>query len=439
MDIARASINRRLVVLFICVLLALGGIMSYVQIGKLEDPSFTIKTAVVSVVYPGSTVYEAELEAASRMEDALQAMGQVKRIRTRCTPGLAVLYVDIKDEYTASDLPQIWNELRQKVNDAQSSLPTGCTISVNNDYGDVYGQYYALTGDGYTTKELKDYADFLKKELVLVPGVARVSIIGEQSEAIYVEFSMSRLSSLGISPSAIFSVLNDQNTISTMGSTFYGNLFVSVNPTGGILSVSDIGETIIGGDKNRLIRLKEVAAIRRDYVNPQSMMMYFNGRPALGIGIATVTGGNVVTMGEAVSKRLDELEVSRPIGMELDEIYMQSKGVVKSVHDFVINLMESLIIVVGVLLVFMGLRSGLLIGIVLLLTVAGTLLIMNRAGIFLQQVSCHIHVKILFAGVPCRCVPFVLHHRRYIFPVFFQVSCHQTGIIPGCLFNVCVS
>ena len=387
MDIARASIKRRLVVLFICAMIALGGVAAYFTIGKLEDPAFTIKTAVISIVYPGSTTYEVEREAASRMEDAVQAMGEVKELRTRCAPGMATLYVDIKDEYTAADLPQIWNVLRQKVYDEEPNLPSGCSVYINNDYGDVFGQYYALTGDGFTMRELWDYADFLKQQLVLVPGVSRVSILGEQTEAIYVEFSTSRLRSLGLSPGAIFSVLNNQNTISSMGKTFYGEQYVTINPTGGIISVEDIGDVVVSGGNGRFIRLREVADIRRDYVDPQSMMMFFNGRPSLGIGIATVTGGNVVTMGQAVTKRLEELEARRPIGMELEEIYMQSEGVVNSVHDFVVNLLESLVIVVGVLLIFMGLRSGLLIGIVLLLTVAATLMIMNYTGIFLQQVS----------------------------------------------------
>ena len=144
------------------------------------------------------------------MEDAIQEMGEVKKIRTRCTPGQAVIYVDIKDEYTAADLPQVWNILRQKVNDALVNLPSGCVVVINNDFGDVFGQYYALTGDGYTMRELWDYADFLKKELVLVPEVAKVSIIGEQTEAVYVEFSSSRLRYLGISSSTIFNVLNQQ-------------------------------------------------------------------------------------------------------------------------------------------------------------------------------------------------------------------------------------
>ena len=206
MDIARASIKRSVVVLFICLLITLGGVSAYFSIGKLEDPAFTIKTAVVSIVYPGSTVYEAEQEAASRMEDAIQAMGEIKHIRTRSAPGLATIYVDIEDEYTAADLPQIWNVLRQKVNDALVNLPSGCAVVINNDFGDVFGQYYALTGDGYTMRELYDYADFLKKELVLVPEVAKVNIIGEQTGAIYVEFSSSRLRSLGISSAAIFSI-----------------------------------------------------------------------------------------------------------------------------------------------------------------------------------------------------------------------------------------
>ena len=247
MNIARASIKRTVVVLFICFLITLGGISAYYSIGKLEDPAFTIKTAVVSIIYPGSTVYEAEQEAASRMEDAIQAMGEIKKIKTRCTPGAAVIYVDIKDAYTAEDLPQIWNVLRQKVNDALINLPSGCTVVINNDFGDVFGQYYALTGDGYTMRELYDYADFLKKELVLVPEVAKVNIIGEQTEAVYIEFSSSRLRSLGISSATIFDILNQQNTLSTMGKTFYGEQYVTINPTGGLLNLEDFGETVSGG------------------------------------------------------------------------------------------------------------------------------------------------------------------------------------------------
>ena len=387
MDIARESIKRFRVVAFLCLLTLAGGVMAYFEIGKLEDPSFTIKTAVVSALYPGASAYEVEQEVTSRIEDAIQAMGEIKHIRSRSTPGMAIIYVDIKDEYTSKELPQVWDKLRQKVNDAQVYMPSGTTIIINNDFGEVYGQYYALVGDGYTMKELYDYADFLKKNLVLVPGVASVKILGEQTEAIYIEFSASRMSSLGISPLAVLAALTQQNMLSAAGNITLGDRYIRISPTGAIFDVDDIDDLVIGGMGANLTRLGEIATVRRDYVIPQSFKLKFNDRPALAIGISTVEGGNVVDMGRAVSKRLRELEAFRPVGIELEPIYMQSEQVTKSVDDFIINLIESLAIVVGVLLVFMGMRSGLIIGLVLLITVAGTLLIMNYCGITLQIVS----------------------------------------------------
>ncbi|MBQ7733307.1 MAG: efflux RND transporter permease subunit [Synergistaceae bacterium] len=387
MDIARASIKRFSVILFLCALTLIGGVMAYFEIGKLEDPSFTIKTAVISAIYPGASAYEVEQEVTSRIEDAAQAMGEIKHIRSRSTPGLAIIYVDIKDEYTSKELPQIWDKLRQKVNDAGVYMPSGATVLVNNDFGEVYGQYYSLIGDGYSMKELYDYADFLKKNLVLVPGVASVKLLGEQTEGIYIEFSASRMASLGLSPLTVFAALTQQNTLTPTGNITLGDRYIRISPTSAILSVEDIGDLVIGTAGGNLTRLKEIANIRRDYVEPQSFKLKFNNRPALAIGISTVEGGNVVNMGRAVSKRLRELEEFRPVGIELNEIYMQSDQVTKSVSDFIINLIESLAIVVGVLLVFMGLRSGLIIGLVLLITVAGTFIIMNFMNITLQIVS----------------------------------------------------
>ena len=387
MDIARASIKRFRVVAFICLLTLVGGVMAYFQIGKLEDPSFTIKTAVISAIYPGASAYEVEQEVTARIEDAVQAMGEIKHIRSRSTAGMTIIYVDIKDEYTSQELPQVWDKLRQKVNDAQIYMPSGATVIINNDFGEVYGQYYALVGDGYTMKELYDYADFLKKNLVLVPGVASVKILGEQTEGIYIEFSASRLSALGLSPAVIFAALTQQNTLSAAGNITLGDRYIRISPTSAIISVEDIGNLVIGGSGGNLTRLRDIAAVRRDYVDPQSFKLKFNDRPAIAFGISTVEGGNVVDMGRAVSKRLKELEAFRPIGIELNEIYMQSDQVVKSTDDFLINLAESLAIVVGVLLIFMGLRSGLIIGLVLLITVAGTFAIMNYTGITLQMVS----------------------------------------------------
>ncbi|MBQ6418081.1 MAG: efflux RND transporter permease subunit, partial [Synergistaceae bacterium] len=254
MDIARASIKRYRIVIFICLLTLLGGLMAYFEIGKLEDPSFTIKTAVVSAVYPGASAYEVEQEVTTRLEDAIQAMGEIKHIRSRSTPGLAIIYVDIKDEYTSKELPQIWDKLRQKVNDEQVYMPSGVTTLINNDFGEVYGQYYALIGDGYTMKELYDYADFLKKNLVLVDEVASVKILGEQTEAVYIEFSASRMSASGLSPLMVFAALTQQNTLSALGNITLGDRYIRISPTSAILSVDDISDLVIGSAGGNLTR-----------------------------------------------------------------------------------------------------------------------------------------------------------------------------------------
>ena len=395
MNPARWCLERRLVVLYLVALLAAAGLASYFGLGKLEDPEFTIKTAVVTTVYPGATAAEVEREVTERIEEAVQKMGEVDKVRSLSRPDLSLVYVDIKDAYTTEDLPQIWDVLRRKVHDVQGDLPPGTQTSVvNDDFGDVYGQFYALVGDGYSTRELKDHADELKKQLLLVPGVASVTLTGDQPEGIYVEISRARIAALGLSPQDIYQVLAQQNTLSPVALAEVGDETLRVEPSGGIKTLEDLGDLMIGGgrgtDPNRpggILRLRDVATLRRAEMDPPRSLFRFNGRPALGLGVSTVKGGNVVEMGEAVEKRLAELQEITPVGMEVRPISLQSRSVVASVNNFVLNLAESLVIVVGVLVVFMGLRSGLLIGAILLLTIGATLATMRVFGIALQSVS----------------------------------------------------
>ncbi|MEA3283589.1 MAG: efflux RND transporter permease subunit [Synergistota bacterium] len=388
MNIAELCIKKKVVVLYMVVVVAIAGLISYSKLGKLEDPDFTIKTAVVTTIYPGATSQEVEQEVTDRVEEAIQKMGEIKMVRSLSKANLSIVYVDIRDEYTAGDLPQIWDVLRRKVNDVQENLPPGVQKSiVNDDYGDVYGQFYALVGDGYSYRELKDHADKLKKELLLVDGVGSVSIIGDQPEGIYVEISRSKMSAMGISPQDIYGALNQQNTLSPMAQVTVGNEYIRIDPTGAVKSVEDIGDVMIGGGPGGVIRLKDVAVVERKYVDPPQKIMRYDGRPALGIGISTVKGGNVVDMGLAVDARLRELVEITPVGMELEPIYLQASEVTTAVNGFVLNLIESLVIVVGVLVVFMGMRSGLLIGGILLLTIAATFATMLYMGITLQSVS----------------------------------------------------
>lgn len=388
MNIASFAIRKKTVTLFLTVLIAVGGLMAYGRLGKLEDPEFTIKTAVVITSYPGATPREVEEEVTDAVETAVQQLGQVKGVRSLSQEGLSTVYVDIKDEYTAHDLPQIWDELRRKVNDGQRNLPPGAGPSlVNDDYGAVYGVYFGLTGSDYTLEELRRTADFLRKELLLVEGVARVEIGGIQREGIFVEIPRATLAQLGIPLSQIVQVLQAQNVVVTTGKVDVGTERLRIDPTGAFTSVEQIGDLLLRGASGNLIRLNDIAAISREPITPPQSLMRFNGKPALGIGVANVAGGNVITMGEAVKRRLAELESQIPLGMELGLIYYQSDTVQESIDNFVINLIEALVIVIALLLIFMGLRTGLLIGVILLLTILATFVAMKVVAIDLQSIS----------------------------------------------------
>jgi len=388
MNLAEISIRKSTVTWFLTILIALGGMWAYNGLGKLEDPSFTIKTAVIATPYPGASSLEVENEVTALIESAAQKLGQTDKVRSLSKDGLSLVYVDIKPAYTARDLPQIWDELRRKVTDAQPSLPPGAGPSrVNDDYGDVFGVYYALTGDGYTFRELEDHADFLRRELLLVDGVANVEIAGVQAETIYVEIDRSRLSQLGISSQEIFNLLQAQNAVAGAGSAEVGSERIRISPSGYFSSVDSLSSLLLRAGDGRSIRLGDLATITRGYVDPPSSAMRYNGKPALGLGISNVDGGNVIRIGEAVHKRLQELAVQTPVGMELGMIYYQPDTVADSIRDFVVNLLEALAIVIGILLIFMGLRSGILIGVVLLLTILATFIAMRIMEIDLHSIS----------------------------------------------------
>ena len=390
MNIGEFCIRKKTVTLVLTLALFIGGIYAYYGLGRLEDPEFTIKDAVVITQYPGATAREVEEEVTDKLETAIQQLGQLKRVRSKSSYGLSFIYVTIKDQYTSKDLPQVWDELRRKVNDVQSSLPPGAGPSiVNDDYGDVFGVFYAVTGDGYTYAEIKDYVDMLRRELLLVKDVAKVSLIGVQTEAVYVEMSRAKLAALGLNPQVIYQTLQQQNLVTTTGQTEVGTEYIRIDPTGALDSIDEIENLLIsgGGSSGSTIYLKDVASVSRDYVDPPSTMVRFDGQLAIGLGISTVSGGNVVEMGRAVKKRMKELEAEAPLGMETGVIALQSDTVEKSINNFITNLIEAVAIVIGLLLVFMGLRSGLLIGFTLLLTILATFMVMKFFRIDLQSVS----------------------------------------------------
>jgi multidrug efflux pump subunit AcrB len=389
MNFADIALNNRVTTLVLTVMMIVAGIASYQGLGRLEDPAFTIKDALVITPYPGATPQEVEEEVTDEIEKAVQKLGQIKELESRSEPGLSTVQVKIQDRYDSAALPQVWDELRRKVNDAQSSLPPGAGPStVIDDFGDVYGIFVAIYGEDYSYAELKEYADFLQRELLLVEDVAKIDFFAARTEAIYVELNRDRMAQLGIPVAAVVDELRQRNAVVDAGRVAVGQDFVPIWPTGTVQSISDFEQILLTGlGSDRQIYLRDIANFRRGYVEPPRNRLIYNGTEAIGLGISTVADGNVVTMGQGVSARMRELEGQRPIGIEFGIISQQDVTVTQSISSFLVNLVEAVVIVVVVLLLFMGVRSGVLIGFILSLTIAGSFILMANEGVQLQRIS----------------------------------------------------
>ncbi len=390
MNIAEASIRYKTITIVLTLMLIGGGIFAYEKLGRLEDPEFTIKMAQVFTLYPGATAAQVAEEVTDPIERAVQQMGQLKQVTSMSEAGKSTVLVEIKDKYDKQTLPQVWDELRRKVGDVRKDLPPGTTPPmVFDDFGDVYGVFYAVYGDGFSYAELRDYAKLLRRELLLCDDVADVTLFSERKEVVFVEVSRARLSQLGISREVIYNSLAGQNLVAPAGKVRVGSQYIRIEPTGEFTSVEDIGNLLILQDDatDTKLYLKDIAAITRDYEDPPNQLMRFNGRPAIGIGISTVEGGNVTVMGASINQRLRELESQTPIGMEIGIISHQGDAVAASVNGFMISLIEAIAIVIGVLIFAMGLRSSMLVGFILLLTVLATFIIMLMEGVMLERIS----------------------------------------------------
>jgi multidrug efflux pump subunit AcrB len=389
MDIAEYSIKKSVITWMTIIIVIIGGFLAYHKLARYEDPEFTIKEALVTTVYPGATPQEVENEITDKLEKAVQQLSQLDYVESISKPGYSELNVVIQKKYTRGDLPQIWDELRRKINDAQKKLPPGTKPSaVIDDYGDVYGMLFAITGDGFSYKEIESYADFLKKELNLIPGVAKVEIDGIRNQAIFIDISRSKMASFGISLDQIYKTLESQNLVTPSGNIRVGDEYIRISPTGSFNSVETISNLLISSNTTgKLIHLNDIATITRGYVEVPDKLIYYNGKPALMIGLSISSGGNIITIGNAVNAKLNTLKSQIPVGININYVYEQPKVVQSSIKSFIDSLIQALIIVVAVLLVFMGLRSGLIIAAILLLTILATFLLMNQFSIALERIS----------------------------------------------------
>ncbi|MDP0588362.1 MAG: efflux RND transporter permease subunit [Candidatus Endonucleobacter bathymodioli] len=389
MTVVEYFIRHRVISWLFVVLLMAGGWVSFLGLGQLEFPEFALKQAAIITKYPGASPQQVEEEVTLRLEEAIQELGYVKNITSISSEGSSQIIVDMKDRYDKKKLPQIWDELRRKINDAQKELPPGVYPSlVQDDYGDVYGMLLNITGEGYSHRDIENYGDFLKRELVLIPGVKKISISGQRQQQVVLEISREKIAALGIDIVWLVSLIKNQNVVSNAGRMLVDGRSIRIHPTGEFSDVRELEQLVFSTPgSSQLVRLGDIVTISKTYDETPSILYHFNGKPALSFGISFSSGVNVVRTGNVVREKLEMLENQRPIGMDVDTVYDQPKVVSESVSGFLINLLESVAIVIAVLLFAMGVRSGLLMGAVLLLTILGTFIVMRVLHIELQLIS----------------------------------------------------
>lgn len=388
MNAGELSVRNNRVVFVAMLLLILGGFAGYRAMGRLEDPEFTIKQALIITPYPGASAEEVAQEVTNPIERAVQQLGQLDRVESESLRGMSVVTARVMDRYHQDAIPQVWDELRRKINDAQSQLPPsvrGRSMVVDN-FGDVFGVFLAISGDGFTSPELRRYAEFLRRELLLVPGVKSVELFAAQDEVVFLEISRPRLAQLGINEEQIYSKLQERNIAADGGRVRVGEQHIALDPKGAFGSAEEMLDLVIGSDRSgRQLFLRDVATLERGDQDPPRRLLRYDGKPAIGLGISTVQGGNVVTMGEGITRKLEELKQYQPIGIELGEINFQPTAVSEAISEFMFNLGKAVSIVVIVLIFAMGLRTSLIIGIVLFLTIMATFLVMYLKGDLLME------------------------------------------------------
>ncbi|TVQ63762.1 MAG: efflux RND transporter permease subunit [Phycisphaerales bacterium] len=395
MNLIAKVFDRSVMTVFTTVVVMLAGVMSYFQLGQLEDPEFTVKAAMVATLYPGATPEEVELEVTDIIERAVQQMPELKEVESYSSAGVSMVKVIIKPQVRSEELPQVWDQLRKRVSDAERGLPPGAgPAQVFDDFGDVFGFFFAIRADGFTYADLERHADDIKMELSVVPGVAKVELWGVQTQTVYLDVSEARLSQLGLSLLDVNATLARQNTVVEAGALDLQTMRMRFEVTGEFASPDEIGELVIRGrtidgrDEGRLIRLRDVATVERGYLTPARDMMRFNGMPAIGVAVSNRPGVNIVSLGREIDARLAVISAGLPIGIEIDRVSWQSDLVDSAISDF----MKSLALAVGIVLVVlcfaMGLRPAIVVGLTgLLMVIIATFVVMNLINEDLHRMS----------------------------------------------------
>ena len=389
MNIAKYSLDNPKVIYFFLFVMLIGGVISFGSLGKKEDSPFVIKTAVLITQYPGASPKEVEQLITEPIEREIQSMRRVYKIKSDSYYGMSKINIELSPATPPEEMPQMWDELRRKVLNVQSQLPQGASdIKVSDDFGDVFGIYFSLTADeGFSYHDLREWGQRLKTELVTIEGVQKVALFGEQTEVVNVFISMSKLANSGINLNSLMQTIKSQNSLINTGEKRAGNIQLKILAEGTYKNLTDIKNQLISTETGQQIRLGDIAVIEKGYMEPPSTLIRVNGRKGIGIGVSTAPDYDVVKAGEAVRLKLAQLEEQMPVGIEMVTLYPEDQIAREANNGFILNLIESVVIVIFIILIVMGVRAGILIGSSLIFCIGGTLLIMQFMGVGLNRTS----------------------------------------------------
>lgn len=388
-DLGNWSLDNKKLIYFLIMVFVVGGAFSYYNMSKLEDPELTVKIANVVTLYPGASAHQIELEVTDVLEKSIRSMKGVNKVSSRSMNDVSMISVELSTLVQNDEVEQYWDILRRKVNDIQNQLPEGTFTSIVMDnFGDVYGMVYALTYDGYSPEEAGKFADLIKQEIVRIDGISDISIYGKQKECIQIELYEDKLANLGVHPAEVLSTLNGQNKTIYSGYYESGDMRLRVSVNDKYTTIEDIGNLLLQGHENDQLRLKDIARISVDYETPVRNELRYDQKEAIGISISALSGTDITKIGKEVESTIDRLRAEQlPAGIEINKIFFQPDRVNSALNSFIINLIESILIVVVLLMFTMGFRSGVILGISLLVTVLGSLFILNMFDGTLQRVS----------------------------------------------------
>ena len=386
-NLSEWALAHQALVLYFMVILAFVGVGSYLRLGQAEDPDFTFKLMVVRTLWPGASAEEVERQLTDKLERKLQETPRLDFLRSYSKPGESVVFVFVKDSARPDEIKDTWYQVRKKVGDIRATLPQGVVGPFFNDeFGDTFGNIYALTGDGFTYAQLKDAADRIRNRLLRVKDVAKVDLVGEQDERIYVELANAKLATLGVAPAEVFAALQQQNAVSATGSFETPTDRIYVRATGALDSVESVKAMSIRAN-GRLFRLADVAKVYRGFADPPQPRMRYMGREGLGIAVSMVPRGDIIALGRALDAQIDQIERDLPLGLELARVNNQPETVKRSVGEFTRSLAEAVAIVLLVSFLSLGLRTGLIVALSIPLTLFVTFFFMYYAGVDLHKIS----------------------------------------------------